>query len=211
MKYFLLIVALVFISATCQANQNPWKLMKQANGIMIFQRPAALGYPITRGSMEIDSSPDALISLMRDNSACQRWLHLCKQSRIIKRYNAESRLDYTVIDSPFLFADRDLYTFTELTFNRASQTALIRISGREGHDKGQAGRVRIKSLQGFWRMKKLSPNRTSMLYQVYSNPQLMPSQFLNKHLVESVFYTLKNLATVSKEEKYRNARLEELK
>jgi hypothetical protein len=84
------------------------------------------------------------------------------------------------------------------------------MSGREAYDKGQPGRVRVKDLQGYWSMKKTSANKTILTYQMYSNPQLMASGFLNNHLVDSVFHTLKNLAVVSKEAKYKNAKVAEL-
>ena len=128
----------------------------------------------------------------------------------MEQISPSTRLDYAVIDSPFLYADRDLYTFTEFSYDRATQTALIRMSGREAHDKGQPGRVRVKDLQGYWSMKKNSTNKTILTYQMYSNPQLMASGFLNNHLVDSVFHTLKNLAVVSKEAKYKNAKVAEL-
>lgn len=211
MKYSMLLIFSLVFSAAGHAKTHDWQLKKQVNGIKVQQQKTDSGYPITRGSMQIDASLDALITLVRDNSACSRWLFSCKQSRLIKQYNPRTRLDYAVIDSPFVFADRDLYTFTELTFDQATQTALVRISGREAHDKGQPGRVRIKNIQGFWSMKKLSANKTLLIYQIYNNPQLKASSFLNNHLVDSVFYTLRNLAAVSKEAKYRNARLTELK
>ena len=210
MKYFSLLFLLVFSSTMCQALDDRWHLQRETNGINVSQQGTDSGYVITRGSIEIDASIDAIVSLMRDHPACARWLYSCKNSRLIKQYTDKTRLDYAVIDSPYFYADRDMYTFTKLTYDRKSGTALIRMSGRETHDKGQPGRVRIKDIQGFWQMRKINERKTAILYQVYSNPQLPPSQYLSNYLVDSVFQTLKNLAVVSKEAKYRNAQLTEL-
>jgi len=211
MKKFLLFFLLAFSLATSYAEADNWRLQREAGGIKIFQQATQSGHAITRGSVTIDASIDAIVTLMRDHSACYRWLFACKQSRLIEQYTEKTRLDYAVIDSPYLYADRDMYTYTEFTYDRGSQTALIKISGREAHDKGQAGRVRIKDLQGFWRLQKLSAQKTAVLYQVYNNPQLPPSGYLENYLVGSVFQTLKNLAVVSKEGKYRNAQLRGLR
>lgn len=211
MKNYALLFMLLLFCAAAQANNNPWQLKKQQNGISVSQQMTDSGYPITRGSLNVDSSADAIITVIRDNSICQRWLFSCRQSKLIQQITPTTRLDYAVIDSPFLYADRDLYTFTEFSYNRATQTAVIKMSGRETHDKGQPGRVRIKDLQGYWSMKKISANRTALTYQMYSNPQLMASGFLNSHLVDSVFHTLKNLAAVAKEAKFKNAKVAELK
>lgn len=193
-----------------QAADSRWQLKKAENGVTVTQQATDSGYPITRGSVDIASSADAIITLMRDHAVCYRWFYACKQSRLIQQYDGRTRLDYAVLKSPYLFADRDMYIYTDLSYDRATQTVLIRVSGRPAYDKGQAGKVRIKDLQGFWRMQKLPNNKTAVLYQIYNNPQITPSGYLNDHLVWSVFQTLKNLAAISTETKYRNAQLEEL-
>lgn len=200
----------IFASVTAQAAESSWQLKKAENGITVTQQATDSGYPITRGSVEIAASVDAIITLMRDHAACYRWFYACKQSRLIQQYDARTRLDYAVLKSPYFFADRDMYIYTDLSYDRATQTVLIRVSGRQTHDKGQPSRVRIKDLQGFWRIQKLVNNKTAVLYQVYNNPQIAPSGYLNNYLVWSVFQTLKNLAAISTEAKYRNAQLEVL-
>ena len=60
-------------------------------------------------------------------------------------------------------------------------------------------------------LRKISDGTTAVEYQIYSNPQLAPSKYLNGYLVGSVFLTLQNLARVSQEDKYRNADSVELK
>ena len=211
MKIGILSFVLLLASAIAQANDNSWQLKRQQNGISVSQQMTDSGYPVTRGSLEVDASADAIISVIQDSSACTRWLFSCKQSQLIQQITPTTRLDYAVVDSPFLYADRDLYTFTELTYDRATQTAIIRLSGRENHDKGQPNRVRVKDLQGYWSMKKITAEKTALTYQLYSNPQIMKSGILNKHLVDSVFHTLSNLAVISKETKYKNAKVAALK
>lgn len=212
MKYSSVFGALLLIaSVMSHAAEGDWHVKKQAGGITISQQATDSGFAITRGSLVVDSSADALITLIRDNSVCKRWLFSCKKSQLIKQYDTDKRLDYLVFDSPLLFSDRDMYVHTDFSFDPATQTAMLRMSGRQAHDKGQAGRVRIKDLAGFWRLQKLPNNKTSVLYQVYTNPQLTPSRFLNNHFADSVFHSLKNLAVVSKEAKYSNVQMVEMK
>lgn len=211
MNYAALILSLLLPFSTVQANGDTWQLKRDAKGIQVSQQATPSGYATTRGSVEVDSSVDALITVIRDNAACHRWLHQCRQSRLIEQINPTTRLDYFVIDSPFLYADRDMYTYSELTYDDATQTFLISILGKEAYDKGHPRRVRIKDLKGFWRMKKSSTNKTAVTYQVYSNPQIAPSGFLNNVLADSVFNTLSKIVKVSKEDKYRDAQIIELK
>lgn len=205
MKYAASLTLLLIFIPTSQAISDAWQLQRNENGIQIRQLITNTGYATTHGSLVVDASINALLVLMRDNSSCRRWLHACKQSRLVSQEGANKRLDYTVVDSPYFYADRDMYVFSELAFDRAKQIVTVRMSGRETHDKGQRNRVRLRDLQGYWRLRKISDGTTAVEYQIYSNPQLAPSKYLNGYLVGSVFLTLQNLARVSQEDKYRNA------
>ncbi len=158
----------------------------------------------------MQTSLGAVLSLMRDSKACSRWLHSCKYNQTIRHDAPSKRLDYTVVDSPLWFADRDMYVYSTSEYDKVTKTLTIRNSGRENFDKGQPNRVRIKSIQVFWQLKQIAPDKISVLYQLSSSPQLANSSFLDAYVVESVFQTLRNLGRVSKEPPYRNAHITEL-
>ena len=205
----LLIFSISFFSL--HGESSSWILKRESQGVRIYQQPASPGHAITRGMIEMESSIDAVLSVMRDNKACSRWLYACRSSQTISSEPGGSeRLDYTIIDSPLLFADRDMYVYSTSEYDKTNQTLTIRNSGRENYDKGQPNRVRIKSIQVFWQLKKIAPNKISVLYQVSSNPQLMKSSFLDNHVVESVFHTLRNLEKVSQQAPYSQAKIPEL-
>jgi hypothetical protein len=196
MKYQQLFLLFFLLPSCCYASPEQWQLRQHSEGIQIHQQPTKSGYAITRGKMEMKTTLANLTTLIRDRSTCQHWLHACKQGHLVKQYNPQQRLDYTVIDSPFWFKDRDMYTYSTLDFNPKSKTITIRLSGRENHDNGQRGRVRVKNLQGLWRLQQMTADKVSVFYQIYTNPQLMPSAQLDTYMVQSVFETLKNLNKV---------------
>jgi hypothetical protein len=207
-----LIIGLLFLLPTfCRANTETWELRQEKNGIRIDQQATKSGYAITRGIMEMKTSVEALLMLMRDRSTCRHWVFACKEGRLIEQYNPEQRLDYTVIDSPLWFADRDMYIHTSTQFDSKAKTVVIQLSGRENHDKGKVGRVRLKNLQGLWHLQQTAPDKVKVLYQIYSNPQLMASPLLDAYMVNSVFHTLKNMDKVIQEVRYRQGKIPELK
>lgn len=207
MKYVISLLVFSIPLCSLHADTQKWMLKRESQGIRIYQQPASSGHAITRGMMEMESSIDAVLSVMRDSKACIRWLYACKSNRTISVESPSKRLDYTVIDSPFLYADRDMYVYSTSEYNKNTQTLTIRNSGRENYDTGQPNRVRIKSIQAFWQLKKISPNKISVIYQLSSNPQLMKSSFLDNHVAESVFHTLRNLEKVSQQAPYSLAKL----
>ncbi len=211
MKFHLTIGLLFLLSGFCYADADQWKLRQEKKGIRIYQQATESGYAITRGMMEMETSLDALMTLMGDRSTCPRWVFACREGRLTKQYSPEQRLDYTVIDSPLWFADRDMYIHSITRFDRESKTIVIQLSGRENYDQGQSGRVRLKNLQGLWRLQQISPNKVTVLYQIVSNPQLMTSSLLDAYMVNSVFHTLHNLSMVAQEVRYRDAQLPEFR
>ncbi|CAA6826312.1 MAG: Unknown protein [uncultured Thiotrichaceae bacterium] len=198
-KVYLLVVLLFMLALVSVANASPWELRRDNAGIKVYQQATASGYAITRGMLEMTTSLEALLTLMGDRSTCSNWVHACIRGELIKQYSPEQRLDYTVIDSPLWFADRDMYIHSITRFDRQSKTVLIELSGREHHDEGQSGRVRVKNLQGFWRIQQHESGKVAIVYQIYSNPQLIKSTLLDAYMVDSVFMTLNNLNRVLQE------------
>lgn len=175
------------------ADTRTWKLKRDKTGIKIYQQATNSGYALTRGSIDIEASLDLLLSIMGDTNNCSRWVYACKYSQVVNQYNEQQRLDYKVIDAPLWFADRDMYIYSTASFDYKNKTFFIRLEGREKHDTGKKGRVRIKNLRGNWRLQQLQSSKTAVSYQIHANPQLPPSAILDAYMAESVFQTLNNL------------------
>lgn len=210
MKYSIALLVFCMTLFSLHADTPRWVLKRESQGLRIYQQPASVGHAITRGMMEMDSSIDAVFSVMRDSKACSRWLYACQFSQTIRAESASKRLSYAVINSPLFFADRDMYVYSFSEYDRATQTLTIRNSGREHYDQGQPNRVRITSIQAFWQLKKIAPNKISVLHQISSNPQLMKSSLLDSFVAESVFQTLRNLEKLSQQAPYALAKIPEL-
>lgn len=188
----------------CYAGEVTWVLRRDQVGIAIYQQPGASGYAITQGETVIPASLDAVLTLMRAPSHCPLWVYACKESHIAKQYSLEQRLDYTVIDSPLWFADRDMYIHSTASFDQRSKTFTLKLEGRDKHNAGQSGRVRILELWGFWHLQALAADRTQLSYQIHGNPQLPASPLLDAYMVESVFQTLHNLHNLMQQDQYRH-------
>jgi hypothetical protein len=181
------------LNTLCYANTDKWVLARDSDGIKIYQQQTVSGYPITRAIAEMETSPQTLVALMKDRSLCQKWVHSCKSGHLVKQINPHKRLDYTLLSTPLWFADRDMYIQTTQSFDSTSKTTVLRLNGKENYDKGQANRVRIKHIQGFWRIQKITGHKVKLVYQMYSNPQVPSSRFLNAYIVETTFQTVNRL------------------
>lgn len=206
----LLIILLLFLPLFGHTNETAWLLKREESGIRIYQQSTDSGYALTRGEVEIPASLDALLAVMRDPAACPQWVYACKQSTLVQQYDPAQRLDYTVIDSPLWFADRDMYIHSSASFDRQSKTFRVQLTGKENYAETRAGRVRINHLYGSWKLQQTEANKTSLSYQLHGNPQLPASSLLDAYMVESVFQTLSNLGRLAQETRPQKAWVPEL-
>ena len=198
-----MLMALAGCLLVSTATAAEWQLKRQEAGIEVYQQPTPSGYAITRGSREVEASLPVLMNVLRDAGVCVQLIFSCRSGRVAETYSQTERLDYVVIDAPLLLDDRDIYIHSSSTYDAANKTVLIRLAGRENHDAGQPGKVRVKGLAGFWRFQQTSPDKAMVTYQIYSDPQIPGGSFFSGVLEESVFYTLENLAKLVKLEKYQ--------
>lgn len=202
---------LCLLSGYVQAAQ--WDLKREQADIRIHQQATATGFALTRGVMEVPASLDSVLTVMRDPAVCPRWVYACKERQLVRQDRKEQRLDYTVIDSPLWFADRDMYIYSSASFDRQQRIFSIRLEGRDTHSPEKAGRVRIRQLWGAWILQESVENnrqRTQITYQIHGNPQLPASALLDAYMVESVFQTLSKLRSLAVSSPYENSWIPDL-
>lgn len=203
MRWQICLLALLTLAPACYAGENQWVLKRDADDVRIYQQPTASGYPLTRGETVITVAPGVLIAAISDRKNCSRWVYACRQGELVKYYSETQRLDYTVIDSPLWYADRDVYIRSDASLNRQAKTVTIRLSGQENYDKEFPGRVRIRDVYGLWHLRRITPDTTGLTYQIHSNPQLPPSALLSAYIAESTFQTLKKLRQIAHDPAYK--------
>ncbi|MGB0845289.1 MAG: hypothetical protein ACPGSM_01145 [Thiolinea sp.] len=205
-----LISACLLVVTTC-SQAAEWKVVMNKSGVNVQQQSTASGYAITRGSIEINTTLPVLATILQSPKISKDLIHMCRDGWMVKKYDKANRLDYLIIDAPLMFEDRDIYVHSHSSWNAATKTVLIRMSGREKHDAGQPGRVRIKDFQGYWRLQQTTPDKVMVTYQVYNDPQIPGGSFLSFAFADSAFQTLLNLEKLSKNPKYQtNISIEEL-
>lgn len=202
-------IILLLFTINSHAEPSNWALSRNDGGVQIHQKPTASGFAVTRGVVKINASLDALLTLMHQRSNCAQWVYSCIKGTLTKQISPKERIDYTVINSPLWFADRDMYVHSFSQFNDKSKTFVIKLTGVENHDQGQVGRVRIRNLWGTWTLQQTG-KQTLVTYQIHANPQLPASAVLDLYMVESVFQTLQGLQRTVQKPIYQNATLPEL-
>ena len=194
----------LFLVTSGYADSSSWVLKKDEAGIQVYQQTTVKA--ATKGTLTVDASPDALVAVLRDVASCPRWVYDCNEAREVEVISPSESIIYTVIDSPLMLEDRDMYIHSLTRYQRKTHTVSITLTGREYYAAEEKGRTRLLDLRGAWVFQQISPGKTSVSYQIYSNPQVtLGADVVGGHMVESVFHSLEGLQKVVKEPKYRDA------
>lgn len=191
------------------ADKGNWVVRQDEAGIQVQQQKTGSPHETTKGSVELEVTLDALVTLLRDIKACPRWVHGCQEGMLVKTISPVERITYTVLDAPFPLDNRDMYIDSVIRYNRKTGTVVITLIGKEDYAPEQPGRTRVLDLQGSWVFQQTSPGHVRVSYQIQADPQAPFNGPSNDHLAESVFNTLKNLREVVKEPRYHDAKFSE--
>lgn len=200
------IVLLSHFSTTLWADSPEWKLVKNKDSIKVFQMQKE-GFRLKhhKATTTINTNQSSLLAVFRDAQSCPDWIYNCVSNKLIKQINDQERIYYTIIDSPLMFKDRDMYLHSLLSYKPTSQHIVINLKPQAKDIVEYKDRVRIKNISMIWTLIPIHENETKVIYEIYLDPLIPFKKIVNKIVLDSVFYTLKNLSAIVKNDKYQNS------
>jgi hypothetical protein len=172
-------VALV-ISAADQTQSEGWKLVKQANGVAIYNRP----HPGSRlkefkAVGEIDASSHAVHRVIDDVEGYTSFMPYTAECRVIKRKD-DFLLTYQRI-SPKIVSDRD-YTLRIKQKSWPVENGLAFLNRWEpANEDGPAEKprvFRVTKCEGSWLLEPTSDDKTRATYLVFTDSGINAPAFL---------------------------------
>ena len=203
------VVLLAFCLVLPSAQANDWKQVKHEGGIVLSQRALSTkAYQQVIGTTIIPGKIDALMAVLDNPELCVQWLHDCRSSRTVKRINTAERIDYTVMDAPFMLDDRDMYIHSKASYDSHDHTVTIALRGMENYAAEQPGRVRVLDLQGHWRFQQINDRQVKIEYLIYINPQVKPASLYDALSAEMAFKTLVKLRKLATSTRFRDSKFD---
>ncbi len=189
---FSLILASLFITSSASAKET-WSLAKQAEGIKVYLRTIP-NSPLSefKGEIEINTSAEKLVRVLRDADAFRRWMPGLAASKLLKITDTE-QYHYLVNESPWPVSNRDgIYHFTYTTADD-SDIIVIQVEAIPDYLPRRSENVRIPQANGQW---TLAPTATGVqvTYQMHASPGgSIPDWLANQAVVDTPYDTLNSL------------------
>lgn len=213
-----LIMSLLWLAWTgpLSAEDAEWELKKEEQGISLyFRNYPDSGIPEFKAVTGIDSSLVSVLAVLLDIPACERWVHQCQTSFILKTVNSREQYVYQINRLP-LVKDRDIILHAGLThsedlnrvqINLAAAPALCQQQPPPACDKIEQGRyIRVHQSVGYYRLEAQGPDNVVVTWQQHIDPGgSLPGWLARSQLANLPMRSLKALKKIVKEEKYRNA------
>jgi hypothetical protein len=154
----------------------------------------------------------SMVAAFDDTSSYTKWMHNCKEAKLLKQYNPRDRYTYTVTHAPFPVKDRDLIVFSHISQNPKDLTVTIEITGKSDYISPQKNRVRIPHMNALWTFKPLKTGVVMVVYQTANDPGgWLPLSLINLSMIDLPFLTMLKFKDIVKDTKYATAKFQVIK
>lgn len=205
---FILFAFIISLNIQKATATEKWTLEKEEDNIKIYLREKkGASLKEFRGVTYVeDTKLSTLLALLDDTKSYTKWFYNCVNAKVLKIINKRERITYTEIKSPWPVTNRDSVVYTKVIQNKKTFEIRVLLMNRPAFIAKKSDLVRIPKLTGFWSFKPLKTGRVKIIYQIFNDPGgNIPDMLANAFVVDMPFYTLKNMRTIIKQKKYRDA------
>lgn len=170
-----------------------WNLEKNEEGIKVFTRTVdGSNYKEFKAEMVLEYSAENIIKLIKDADNFDKWIHNCKNSKLLKRVSNEEQFNYTESELPFPFENRDMVF--KARFSQMKNIHRVKLEGVRDFIPEKRKITRMDKAKGGWELIELENNKTKVIYQLWVEPGgSLPAWLANLKVVEIPFETLKKM------------------
>ncbi|MEX2489846.1 MAG: START domain-containing protein [Pseudomonadales bacterium] len=196
------LIAAILVSGNMAAAED-WQLDRHEDGIKVYTRKIEdLKHREFKGVVELETSMASAVGLLDDTEACQDWLHMCQESRVLEQKNFSERYIYQVTDLPFPASTRDA-VFRAVISQSTSRDIRIDLTSRPEFIP-ETRYVRIHDSYGSYLLEKLEDNGIRLTWTMYVDPAgSLPAFLVNRLLTDTPFESLRNFREVVQRDKYQ--------
>ncbi len=191
-------------------DEAAWEKAIDEDGVVIHTRKVeGQAFKEFRGRVRIKASLTSLVALITDMQAAPDWIDTCVKGKVLEQVSPTESYTYSLNNAPWPVADRDAVVHNRITQDPATRAVTITQTGVPDRIPKTKRVVRVKKLEGFWRLTPKEGGTVEVTYQVLNDPGgNLPAWLVNATATSQPFKTLKNMRTVVQREKYQHAELD---
>ncbi len=207
MKHKILLISLLFISFAAFTFGQPWKLIKNENGINIYSKiDKNSSIKIIKAETEAKATCASLVFLICDTKNQPNWVYGCKKAEILKKIDVTHWYYYSQTDTPWPVSNRDVVSFVSISQNEKTKVVTIKSVSKPEFIPQKPGYVRIPELISYWILKPLGEGKIKIIFQIKIDiGGIIPQWVTNMFVAKGPLNTVRNLLFEIEKPKYKDA------
>jgi hypothetical protein len=191
------------------SDSSEWELEKEKEDIQlkIYTREiSGSSLKEFKGEMIVEAKLTTLAALLLDSNAAPQWMHQCEKFEVIEQSDPRNAVIYFINAAPWPASDRDAVISSSMIQDPETLTLRVDIKALVDRLPKNDDYVRIPRMTGLWSFSLLSDGKVKVVYQVHAEPGgSLPAWLTNSVVVDTPYYTLRNMLKMLKLEKYQQA------
>ena len=191
-----LLLAALLLCASALATDD-WHLAYDREGIRVYLKDAGDSpYQQFRGVSTMKASLRTLTDLQDNLRVACKWLYACADMRLLK-VEGDSTWVYLTTALPWPATTRDIVL--QVRTERLDDGTLLRhLRAVPGMVQRVPGQIRVRQLEGEWRMVPKGERLTEVTYQLQAEPAGdIPAWLANRFVIDAPVVTLRTLRAVA--------------
>jgi len=203
-----------FVAFFCcfSAIANSWQLVKQQEGVQLYQQQKKNGDFAVKAKLNLSSDLSALLVLLNDTHNSQKWIANNQRVKVLDRPSYHQAIVHSFFSAPWPVKNRDMVTHSFTTQDPQTLEVTIKILDVGQQFPKQKNYIRMADVSGVWRLTPLTKQQIQISYEGTASPAGDIPQWLAQDLLlSSTFSTFLNLKQLLPTSKYQNKPLRGIK
>lgn len=166
---FMVICALQIGAKEEKVKPDPWKLLKNKNGVKVFARHVPGSKYRELLAKGVVSVPfEVGLELVKDCDSYHEWYGMCKQLYVIRKISEKEYFMYFVLDMPLL-TDRDVVVRVTADWDMEKKNGWVKLVSINSKYKMDSGLVRMPGLSGGFTFREVAEGKFEVTYKVHAD------------------------------------------
>jgi hypothetical protein len=194
------------LSGRCQAN---WQLAKEQDGIKVFLKNAeGSGIKMLRVECELAARQEAVLALLLDIPASEKWIPQTKTWRYLRRPSLTECYYYSELSIPWPVSNRDYVVHLKAWQHPVTKVITVDADVIDGEVPEIEGIVRVHVSTVKWILYSTQTGHTKLVYQLFTDPGgNLPSWVVNYFAKQAAIDIVKKMRELVQQPPYRDASL----
>lgn len=151
-----------------------WESLGNKKGVELYRRESSGDVVELKGVGTIEAPLWKVAATLLDTERAPEWVDSLEQSRVVRRIDLNTYVEYNHIGTPFFLKDRDFVSTVKIEVDPQHKTFALRYQPADesvGGSVGDKGHIRGEIKPAVFKLAAVAPNRTQLSGEIHCDPK----------------------------------------